>query len=57
MSHDDPLESDCPDALEVGFRAYVKSKFNTSQKKAISEAVREYGVGGFTLVSVVNIYF
>lgn len=37
-------------ALGIGFRIFVKSKFNTSQQAAISAAAREYGDGGFTLV-------
>jgi senataxin len=37
-------------ALGAGFRIWVKSKFNDSQKAAINAAAREYGSGGFTLV-------
>jgi hypothetical protein len=37
-------------ALGIGFRIFIKSKFNTSQQAAISAAAREYGDGGFTLV-------
>ncbi len=37
-------------ALGIGFRIFVKSKFNVSQQAAISAAAREYGDGGFTLV-------
>uniref|UniRef100_A0A7S2A4T2 WW domain-containing protein n=1 Tax=Ditylum brightwellii TaxID=49249 RepID=A0A7S2A4T2_9STRA len=37
-------------SLGIGFRIYVKSKFNRSQLGAITAAAREYGDGGFTLV-------
>ena len=37
-------------ALGAGFRIWVKSKFNDSQKAAINAAAQEYGSGGFTLV-------
>ena len=37
-------------ALGIGFRIWVKSKFNHSQQEAINGAAREYGSGGFTLV-------
>lgn len=37
-------------ALGIGFRIWVKSKFNYSQQEAINAAAREYGSGGFTLV-------
>ena len=37
-------------ALGIGFRIWVKSKFNHSQQASISAAAREYGDGGFTLV-------
>jgi chromosomal replication initiation ATPase DnaA len=37
-------------ALGIGFRIWVKSKFNHSQQEAINAASREYGSGGFTLV-------
>ena len=37
-------------ALGIGFRIWVKSKFNQSQQASISAAAREYGDGGFTLV-------
>ena len=37
-------------ALGIGFRIWVKSKFNNSQQEAINGAAREYGAGGFTLV-------
>lgn len=37
-------------ALGIGFRIWVKSKFNQSQQASIIAAAREYGDGGFTLV-------
>ena len=37
-------------ALGIGFRIWVKSKFNHSQQEAINAASREYGSGGFSLV-------
>jgi senataxin len=47
----DPLsESGGSNTLGIGFRIWVKSKFNPSQQAAISAAAREYGDGGFTLV-------
>jgi Predicted ATP-dependent serine protease len=47
----DPLsESGGSNALGIGFRIWIKSKFNQSQQAAISAAAREYGDGGFTLV-------
>ena len=39
-----------PNALGIGFRIWVKSRFNDSQLAAINAAAREYGGGGFTLV-------
>ena len=36
--------------LGIGFRIWVKSKFNNSQQEAINAASREYGSGGFSLV-------
>ena len=48
---DNPLsEHGGQNALGIGFRIWVKSKFNSSQQEAISAAAREYGSGGFTLV-------
>lgn len=36
--------------LGIGFRIYVKSKFNQSQQEAISASAKDYGQGGFTLI-------
>ncbi len=48
---DNPLsEHGGHNALGIGFRIWVKSKFNSSQQEAITAAAREYGSGGFTLV-------
>ena len=33
--------------LGIGFRIWVKSKFNSSQQASISAAAREYGDGGY----------
>jgi len=38
------------DGLGIGFRIFINSKFNASQKEAITAAAAEYGQGGFTLV-------
>ena len=47
----DPLsEYGGRNALGIGFRIWVKSKFNHSQQEAINGAAREYGSGGFSLV-------
>jgi senataxin len=43
----DPLSQS---GLPIGFRIYVKSKFNASQLQAITASSREYGCGGFTLI-------
>lgn len=48
---DNPLsEHGGRNALGIGFRIFVKSKFNDSQQAAINSAAREYGQGGFTLI-------
>ncbi len=45
-----PAESTGSNALGIGFRIWVKSKFNQSQQGSINAATREYGDGGFTLI-------
>ena len=47
-----PLAQGGKDGLGIGFRIYINSKFNQSQKEAIIAAATEYGRGGFTLVKV-----
>lgn len=50
-ARDNPLsEYGGRNALGIGFRIFVKSKFNNSQQEAINTAAREYGSGGFSLV-------
>ena len=37
-------------SLPIGFRIYIKSRFNPSQIEAITGAAKKYGFGGFSLV-------